>query len=222
MKDRSFPIIRLLLFCFLFSNVTVFAQRDTLRLFYKGLQTELVDSNYNKISDWAKKLNGKRHTVEIISYYDFSDYKKGMIERAENVQMIVIRKARDFTNIISIGAIKGNNFQRAMVDIVYSPEGVTPDRTPAPVGVKKEPKAAKPAPKQQPKSVEISSPDTKKEGIEEKQDESTIKTSKVANAPEIANPKSRLVLTDDKYNYYIDSTYKNGELKLVKRKEKKK
>lgn len=109
-------------FCFLLLAITnkSFSQRDTLRLYYQGLQTKVLDSNDVKIGEWAKKLKGKHVDVEIRAYYDASDFKKYIAERAEEVEIVVIRKARDFVTVTESGPVKGKKWQRTIVDIVYT------------------------------------------------------------------------------------------------------
>ncbi|MES2678893.1 MAG: hypothetical protein V4635_03370, partial [Bacteroidota bacterium] len=146
MKDNLFSFTRLPLFCLLFSYCTIsYSQKDTLHIYYKGLATLVLDSNYNKIGKWAEGLKGKRHEVEILAYYDVSDFKKIMAERAENVQTVVIRKSRDFTTIKFSGPTKGKKSQRAVLDIVYAPEGYVEAAKSTPKETKKEaPKTSAP------------------------------------------------------------------------------
>jgi hypothetical protein len=202
-RQKFVLIISFFIFCF-FSNST-YSQRDTLRIFYKGMQTEIVDSNYNKISEWAKKLNGKRFNVEINAYYDVSDFKKAMAERAENVQTVVIRKSRDFTTVKFAGAIKGKKSQRSILDIIYWPEGFI-----------EVPKVAA----KENKNTEAVQPNAEAKQTKNKKPE----TEKASTDPkEIQEPKKEKTkpADDERYTYIVDSAYVNGALEVTKRKVKK-
>jgi hypothetical protein len=113
---RTFVLVALFSFC-----STLYSQKDTLHIYYRGLATEIADSNDVKITNWMKSLKGKHWDVEIYSYYDNSDFKKYMAERAENLNMVVIRKARDLTTIKFMGPVKGKKSQRSVADVVYTP-----------------------------------------------------------------------------------------------------
>ncbi len=110
----------LIIFCALigFSNKS-YSQRDTLHIYYLGSQTKVLDSNDVKITNWANSLKGKHFDIEIFAYYDNSDFKKFMAERAENLQVVVTRKIRDLITISFSGPKKGKKWQRNMADIIY-------------------------------------------------------------------------------------------------------
>lgn len=104
-------------------SVTGFSQTDTLRIYYSGLQTKTADSNDTKIAEWAKKLNGRHVDVEVLAYYNQSDFKKFATERSDEMFLTLNRKARDLITITSIGPKKGQKSQRSVVDIVYKTTG---------------------------------------------------------------------------------------------------
>jgi hypothetical protein len=121
MKPTFFST-RLFIFTALLSFYgTLYSQKDTVHIYYRGLATDLVDSNDVKLTNWAKSLKGKHWDVEIYSYYDNSDFKKYMAERAENLNLVVIRKARDFITIKFMGPVKGKKSQRNVANVVYTP-----------------------------------------------------------------------------------------------------
>jgi hypothetical protein len=205
MKENLFSFTRLSFVCLLISYGSLsYSQKDTLHIYYKGLATLVLDSNYNKIGKWADAIKGKRYEVEILAYYDVSDFKKIMAERAENVQTVVIRKSRDFTTIKFSGPTKGKKSQRAVLDIVYAPEGYVETAKSTAKETKKEtPKAAAP---------ESSGP---AEVV------STARTQPAQNkAPEKKKEKPKQA-RDPRYDYIVDSTYVNGELQITERKVKK-
>jgi len=111
---------KLIILCALFGYCNnYYSQKDTLHIYYLGSQTNVLDSNDAKITKWAKSLKGKKTDVEIYAYYDKSDFKKFMAERADNIKTVVIRKARDFTTIQFSGPMKGEKWQRNRADIIY-------------------------------------------------------------------------------------------------------
>lgn len=151
------------------------AQRDTLRLLYQGVKTEVADSNIAKIAQWASKLpKDKKTNINIVAYYDNSDFKKFMVERAENVFLQVNRKARDLVQINSTEAVRGKKNQRYQVDIIFDtnqpaaqPAAATPEPAKAAVAEpKKEEKREEPK-KSEPKPEKV----TKKEPAEKKTEE---------------------------------------------------
>jgi hypothetical protein len=113
------------LFALILFTKSGFSQ-DTLHLNYIALQPKMPDTTEAKITDWAKKLNGKHMDVEILAYYSQSDFKKYSTERSEDVYLIVLRKARDFVTITKNDVVKGAKSQRSRVDIVYWPTGSDP------------------------------------------------------------------------------------------------
>lgn len=193
------------------------AQRDTLRLFYQGVKTEVADSNIAKLAQWASKLPKDRKTnIDIVAYYDNGDFKKFMVERAENVFLQVNRKARDLVQINKTEAIRGKKNQRYQVDIIFDTNApaaapvAQPVAEPAKAAVtepRKEEKKDEPK-KSEPKATKKEAPEKKEVVAEPKKEE------KKQN--EKAEPKS------DKYDYVTDSTYVNGVLKVTTRKIKKK
>jgi len=200
------------------------AQRDTLRLMYQGVKTEVLDSNETKIAEWAKKLpKGVKTNIDIIAYYDNGDFKKFMVERVENVFLMVNRKARDLVKINKSEAIRGKKNQRYQVDIIFDTN--QPVAQPAPVAAepakaaavepKKEEKREEPK-KQEPKPEKAA----KKEAAEKKPEEKK----EVAAEPKKEQKKQedKPMVKSDKYDYIVDSTYVNGVLKVTTRKVKKK
>jgi hypothetical protein len=229
MMKYQFTFFRLIAFCSLMAiSIESYSQQDTLHIFYKGLATQVLDSNYSKIGKWAESLKGKRHDVQIFAYYDVSDFKKIMAERVENVQTVVIRKARDFTNIKFAGPVRGKKSQRFVLDIVYSPEGYVAPNAP----VVKENKqsvnksdgneSAKPS-SNEPGNVAAK---TNNDGFDKKAakaakeiaERKAEKAEKDAKALKKFEEKRQ---RDSKYDYFLDSVYINGVLKVTERKVKK-
>ncbi len=201
------------------SYTSMQAQRDTLRLLYQGVKTEVADSNIAKIAQWASKLpKDKKTNINIVAYYDNSDFKKFMVERAENVFLQVNRKARDLVQINSTEAVRGKKNQRYQVDIIFDtnqpaaqPAAATPEPAKAAVAEpKKEEKREEPK-KSEPKPEKV----TKKEPAEKKTEEKK----EAAAEP---RKEEKPVVKSDKYDYITDSTYVNGVLKVTTRKVKKK
>ncbi|MCC6372639.1 MAG: hypothetical protein IT236_16670 [Bacteroidia bacterium] len=222
-----------------FASVSGYSQWDTLHLYYKGLQTALLDSNEVKIGAWAKKLNGKHVVVDIVSYYEKSDFKKYSETRAAEALLIVNRKARDLVQINFSGAKKGEKSQRSTVDIIYievgsntkpvadKKENATKTKDEAKEKVAVESKEKKEKVKEKKEEVKGKVKEKEKE-VEEKKETVNKNTKEKSDAdPRIKYDTSyvngEMVLTK-KYdpNFTYDTIYVNGEMHISKRKLKKK
>lgn len=95
------------------------AQTDTLHLYYNQIKTQLHDTSLAKMDRWIKSLNGNHTTINVVAYYSQSDYKKYAQERADDLFLVINRKARPLFTIETIGPKKGKNSQRSTVDIIY-------------------------------------------------------------------------------------------------------
>lgn len=106
----------------LFSSLSSLNAQDTLHIYYSGLYSKILDSNDVKIAKWAKSLNGKKVNVQVLAYYNASEFKKYSQERADELFLVLNRKARDLINITSIGPVRGQKSQRSRADIVFTPQ----------------------------------------------------------------------------------------------------
>lgn len=196
---------------FMSLNNIVFSQKDTLHIYYQGLQTKILDSNDAKISKWVKSLNGRKAEIEIYSYYEKGEFKKFMVERSDELFMVVNRKARDFITVKFNGAVKGSKSQRSVADLVYSIEGVTSNNSNASSGKPKKEKEKK-VEKEEKKDIE-----GEKDVVEKSENSSnnstTIKEEKKIEKSKQDQPKS---------GYIYDTTYINGKAKITKTKIKNK
>lgn len=229
---KNFKISFFTLALFLIT-ITVKSQSDTLHLYYKGLQTALLDSNETKIGNWAKKLNGKHVNIEIISYYEKSEFKKYSETRADEALLIVNRKARELVTVNFSGPRKGEKSQRSTVDIVYTTGGASPVKT-----VEKEVKEKKENADKTKTEVKEKVAQEKKEKKEDAKEKKKEVEKKVEEKKEVVKEKTtekNNVLYDTSYvngemtltkkydpNYRYDTVYVNGEIKVTKRKIKKK
>lgn len=93
---------------------------DTVHLYYKGLATKMADSTEAKITAWAKNLKGQHTNVHVIAWYFESEFKKYSVERADEMFIMLNRKARDLMTLGPIETKKGKKSQRSTVDIIYS------------------------------------------------------------------------------------------------------
>lgn len=218
-KRFAFLIFSLVLF-----SMKGFSQTDTLHIYYRGLETKILDSTEAKIAKWAKSLNGKKVDIEVISYYNDAQFKKYSQERCDELFIIVNRKARELINITFIGPKKGAKSQRSMADIVYSykdaasatavspsvpaviPAAAATGAAATAVPAKEKKTKEKPAPAAQSTASTTAentpAPETK---------ENKPKEEKAAK-PEKSNSK---------YDFVMDTTYVNGVMKVTKRKVKK-
>jgi len=149
---------------FILGLITIkgYAQSDTLHLNYKGLDTKMPDSTEARIVEWAKKLNGKHVDVDVVAYYDQSDFKKFAAERADESFLILNRKARELITINSYAPKKGQKSQRSRVDVIYKVT-LTPE----------EKAAAEKAAKEKKEQEKVATNIEKKE---KKEDEKVVKT----------------------------------------------
>ena len=216
---------------------TGFSQSDTLHLYYKGLLTQTPDSNEAKIAAWAKSLNGRHVDIQVLAYYERSEFKKYSQERSDGLYNIINRKARELITIKFIGPKKGEKSQRSTVDIVY----VTSGSSPAVVKEKeKEPVVNKannptPAPKDKEKKVAATekpdSPARTKEKEPEKTeyDPNVLYDTSYVNGQMIVKKRAPKKKEKEKVvkaieldpNYRYDTTFINGEMKITKKKVKK-
>jgi hypothetical protein len=118
--------------------------QDTLHLHYHPMHLAPHDSVQARIDSWIKTLDGKKQDLTVYAYYEKDEFKKYSVQRADELFIVLNRKARDLFDIKFIGPKKGDKTQRALVDIIYKPAGFVPEKK----GKKKADKKAdeKPAP----------------------------------------------------------------------------
>lgn len=109
-----------LLFTFIFS-ASGFGQSGTLHLNYVSTQIELNDTSIAKLDDWVKSLNGRHVDIQVVAYFHRPEFKKFASQRADELFLILNRKARSLITITFIGPRKGENYQRSTVDVIYQP-----------------------------------------------------------------------------------------------------
>src|SRR5688572_9547777 len=96
------------------------AQFDTLHLNYHPVHTKPHDSTEAKIDKWVKSLNGKHVDLEVVAYFHKPEFRRFAQERCDEMFLVLNRKARSLITIKTIGPKKGDNWQRSMVDIIYT------------------------------------------------------------------------------------------------------
>jgi len=155
----------------------------------------MPDTTEAKITNWAKMLSGKHMDVEILAYYSQSDFKKYSTERSEDVNLIVLRKARDFVTIKKNEVKKGLKSQRSLVDIIYWPTG-----TEIVLKEKVKEKTASTPEKKEPEKTTTTSPkkENKKEDSKVKEDKSTAKNNETGEAGLSAKEKKELKAKQEK------------------------
>lgn len=119
LKARS----RAFLFLFMTAgfSLSVFSQADTLHLVYHHTQIVPHDSTSAKIDAWVKKLGGKHVDIDVVAYFHKAEFRKFSQQRADELFLVLNRKARALITINFIGPKKGNDSQRTTVDIIYKP-----------------------------------------------------------------------------------------------------
>lgn len=141
MKNKTTLISRAksgaLALLFIFCGHSSFSQTDTLHINYDQVKTIPHDTSLAKIDAWVKKLNGMHVDVTVIAYYSKIEFKKYAQERADEMFLVLNRKARNLITIEFIGPKKGANSQRSRVDIVYK-KSVSPEELAAAAAKEKE------------------------------------------------------------------------------------
>jgi hypothetical protein len=190
LNSRSKTVV--FLFATILFKTSGFSQ-DTLHLNYIALQTKMPDSTEAKITNWAKNLNGKHMDLEILAYYSQSDFKKYSTERSEDVNLIVLRKARDFVTIKKNEVKKSSKSQRSLVDIIYWPTGTE-------VVLKEREKKTSTSEKKEPEKTTATSPkkENKKEDSKVKEEKSTAKNNEPGEAGLSAKEKKELKAKQEK------------------------
>jgi hypothetical protein len=211
-----------ILFATLLFSLKGFSQSDTLHIYYRGLETKVLDSTEAKIAKWAKSLNGKKVDIEVISYYNDAQFKKYSQERCDELFIIVNRKARELINITFIGPKKGAKSQRSKADIVYTYKDATVSTSVPPAaavipaaaatGAAATAVPAKKAAKETPAPAAQSSASITPEG--------TTAPATNEKKPKEEKP-AKVEKANSKYDVIMDTTYVNGVMKVTKRKVKK-
>jgi hypothetical protein len=213
----------------------LFGQQDTLHLNYHHSQTTLHDTSIAKLDKWIATLKGQKTDIKVYAYYSKGQYEKFAQERADNLFIILNRKARTTFSFESIGPKKGKEWQRSMVDIVYSKPGAavatdkpkTETKTDEKGKSEAQPevKAAdnrKPAPKPKPEKAEPAKKETAAQPASEKPGPAPD-TEHYRYDTVFVNGKMKVTKTKlkpiDTEHYTYDSTYVNGQLKVIKKKK---
>jgi len=171
-------------------------QADTIHLYYQLSATQLPDTTETKLANWAKSLNKQQTYVDIIAYYETNELKKVAQERLEEVNLLVIRKARDFTTIGSSKIMKGSKSQRSTVDIIYSKGDKAPML----------------------ESKKVATEKTKEKSAEPKKKEGGEKSSSKEGVSK--NSKASENNTKEEGYYIYDTVFINGAMKVNKIKVK--
>lgn len=120
MTKFPFRIALVVAFMAFFSLVR---SQDTLHLNYHFTQIQPHDSTQAKIDKWIKGLNGQHVDIKVIAYFNRPEFKKVSQQRCDELFLVLNRKARSLITIEFIGPKSGKEYQRTMVDIIYSPTG---------------------------------------------------------------------------------------------------
>lgn len=126
----------------LFFTGKLAAQSDTLHLNYDNISTVPHDTTLAKLDAWIKKLNGTHVNINVYAYFSKPEFKKYAQQRADEMFLILNRKARSLFTIEFIGPKRGENSQRSRVDIVYQ-KAKTPEEIAAAAAEKAKEEAAK-------------------------------------------------------------------------------
>ena len=151
-------VYRMFLMLIVLYSAGLNAQTDTVHLYYHPMHSAPHDTTDAKIDAWVKSLNGHKVDLQVVAYYHRSEFKKAAEARADELFLVLNRKARSLINITFIGPKKGKNFQRTTVDLIYTaPESA--GKTKAATTMEKEGKE-----KQEPEKTENKRSENEKEG----------------------------------------------------------
>jgi hypothetical protein len=178
MNFKSFFV----LFSILFISIhSCYSQQDTIRLHYQGTQTKLLDSSEAKIDKWVKNLKGRKADVKIVGYYEKSEFKDVAKARLEDIQMVIIRKARETVTIKKLGTDKGPKAKRTCVEIiatVYASEAELEAKAKAEEEAKAKEEAAKKVMEEKASASSLEQPKVEETKEEPKKMEETPKEEK--------------------------------------------
>lgn len=138
MRHTLFRMCLGLAFTFLFFSAR---SQDTLHLNYHFTQILPHDSTQAKIDKWVKSLNGQHVDIKVIAYFNRSEFKKVSQQRCDELFLVLNRKARSLITIEFIGTKAGKDYQRTMVDIIYSYTGAAEKAAAAAIAEKEKQKA---------------------------------------------------------------------------------
>ena len=138
MRHTLFRMCLGLAFTFLFFSAS---SQDTLHLNYHFTQILPHDSTQAKIDKWVKSLNGQHVDIKVIAYFNRSEFKKVSQQRCDELFLVLNRKARSLITIEFIGTKAGKDYQRTMVDIIYSYTGAAEKAAAAAIAEKEKQKA---------------------------------------------------------------------------------
>lgn len=122
-KTTSVLSFKFIAFCCLtlfLSFVSQAQTQDTLHVNYDNIKVTPHDTALAKMDAWIKSLNGAHVDINVYAYYSKIEFKKYAQQRADEMFLILNRKARSQFTIVFIGPKKGENSQRSRVDIVYT------------------------------------------------------------------------------------------------------
>lgn len=201
--------------------------QDTLHLDFGNTQTVPDKAMEDKIVAWGKTLNGKKQDIKVRAYYHKADFKEFAQKRLDEMYLSLNRKVRDVINIKEQEVKKGDNYQRVRVDIIYWPTGM--DEKSLAKDNKKDAKEDKKEDKKEKEDKKSDKKDSKKDdkksddkkAEEKKDDKPSGNDGKVGKDAGKKKGDEGKVIKYDPEKEYLDSTYVNGVLKVIKRKKSK-
>ena len=116
MKNRFTAIIVLSLFF-----IKIYAQGDTLHIYYKGVKTKMGNSNKAMIRKWTDSLKGKKTDIQVLAYYSDEKFKQRAQKRADELSQLLKGNTPGMINITSISLVKSIKSQHSKIDVIYAP-----------------------------------------------------------------------------------------------------
>lgn len=181
MRHTLFRMCLGLAFTFLFFSAR---SQDTLHLNYHFTQILPHDSTQAKIDKWVKSLNGQHVDIKVIAYFNRSEFKKVSQQRCDELFLVLNRKARSLITIEFIGTKAGKDYQRTMVDIIYSYTGAAEKAAAAAIAEKEKQKAEEKLAEEQKAAEKLAKKEQERIEKEARQKEEQAKEEKANKAKE--------------------------------------
>jgi hypothetical protein len=205
-----------LAFTFLFFSAR---SQDTLHLNYHFTQILPHDSTQAKIDKWVKSLNGQHVDIKVIAYFNRSEFKKVSQQRCDELFLVLNRKARSLITIEFIGTKAGKDYQRTMVDIIYSYTGAAEKAAAAAIAEKEKQKAEEKLAEEQKAAEKLAKKEQERIEKEARQKEEQAKDEKEKEEKASKAKEEKPAAADKEDKKKKESAEKNEEKESKKEKK---
>lgn len=216
MRHTLFRMCLGLAFTFLFFSAR---SQDTLHLNYHFTQILPHDSTQAKIDKWVKSLNGQHVDIKVIAYFNRSEFKKVSQQRCDELFLVLNRKARSLITIEFIGTKAGKDYQRTMVDIIYSYTGAAEKAAAAAIAEKEKQKAEEKLAEEQKAAEKLAKKEQERIEKEARQKEEQAKEEKAKEEKANKAKEEKPAAEDKEDKKKKESAEKNEEKESKKEKK---